>query len=58
MIKKNIRSINGKTIKFVEIVARINIKINKISVNSAIFMVKNNQIFKRLIFGTPFIIAG
>ena len=39
------------------IVAKINIKIDKISINSAIFIVKNNHIFECFIFKIPFIIA-
>ena len=51
------RSINNRIIKFIKIIIRINIKIDEISVNSAIFIIKNNQIFKYFIFETPFIIA-
>ena len=49
------RNVNSRTIKFVRIITRVNIKVSKISVNSAIFVIKNNQIFKCLIFKTSVI---
>ena len=52
------RNINNKIMKFVGIVTGISIKINKILVNSAIFIIKNNQIFEYFIFRTLFIMAG
>ena len=52
------RNINSEIMKFVKIVTGISVKINEISVNSAIFIVKNNQIFEYLIFRTSFIMAG
>ena len=44
--------------KYIKIITKINIKINKILINNAIFIVKNDQIFECLIFGTFFIIVG
>ena len=40
--KKNIRNINNRITKFMRIVTKINVKVDKISINSIIFMVKNN----------------
>ena len=39
------------------IIAKINVKVGETLINSAIFIIKNNQIFKRLIFKTSFMIV-
>ena len=51
-------NINSKITKFIEIVVKINIKVSKILVNNAIFIIKNNQIFEYFIFKTPFLMVG
>ena len=58
VIKKNMRNINNRIIKFIGIVAGISVKISEILINNAIFMIKNDQIFEYLIFGTLFVITG
>ena len=58
MAKKNMWSINGGIIKFMGIVTGINVKVSEILINSAIFIIKNNQIFKCFILKIPFIMIG
>lgn len=51
------RSVNNETTRFMNIVIKINIKVNETLVSYIIFVIKNNQIFERLILETLFIIT-